>query len=68
MDPISAFVRNFNHNYPSQFKTLVIKDSKNTSRTDCGIHTENNILYNNSTMGKDTNVPFLCRFSFFSPF
>lgn len=43
-------------------KHLVIKDSKNTSRTDCGIYTENNILCNHSTMGKDTSVPFLSRF------
>jgi len=39
-------------------KHLVVKHSKNTRRTDCGIYIENNILYNHGGMGKDTNVPF----------
>lgn len=58
LHPTTATLHNSKH--------LVIKDSKNTSRTDCGIYIENNIFYNHSTMGKDTNVPFWVGFvSFF---
>lgn len=46
-------------------KHSVIKDSKSTSRTDWGIYTENNILYNHSANSTDNNVLFLSRFCFF---